>query len=317
MPLRPVFIAGCDRSGTTMLGDILGSASDSFATPESQWIHEYLLISHLQGFADTLHAARWLKAHFRFAVWDLALSDEQLAALIDLTNPRVTIDNVIGAYLKQHGRDPEDNLWWCDHTPDNFKFYALLKSCFPAAKYIHIVRDGRAVFQSIKPLDWGPNNAYMGTRYWTTRVQQALMVEVAEGSNCYRIRYEDILRNPEEALSRLCEFTGQAYHEPMLDGGGLILPEFTQNQHKLVGKRPDASRLENWRNGLSKTEIVEFESYPWSRMIMEKMGYTMDTAEPSIQRFYIVVYRYFHDSFMYLWNRRKHIRMEKKKLRSQ
>ena len=40
------------------------------------------------------------------------------------------------------------------------------------------VRDGRAVCESIKSLDWGPNNAYTASRHWSTRLQEALAVEV-------------------------------------------------------------------------------------------------------------------------------------------
>lgn len=315
MNIKPVFIAGCDRSGTTMLGDILGSAEESFATPESQWVHEFLLMLQANGFTDALHAARWLRAQFRFAVWELDLSEQGLADLIDLKDARSSIENIIAAYLQQHDRSVDGAFWWCDHTPDNFKFYPLLKSCFPEARFIHIVRDGRAVFNSIRDLDWGPNNAYMGSRFWVERVQLALQVEMAEKGNCRRVRYEDILRNPEVLISELCDFTGQVYKEDLLDGGGVVLPGFTRGQHKLVGKRPEPSRIDSWRKHMSGAQISEFEAYPWTRVLMQTFDYPMDTTAPEKISVLRVLFRYVHESLKYMLNRLKHRGMEQRSLK--
>ena len=35
--MKPVFIGGCDRSGTTMLGAMIGAHPDCITTPESQF----------------------------------------------------------------------------------------------------------------------------------------------------------------------------------------------------------------------------------------------------------------------------------------
>jgi hypothetical protein len=43
MNYRPVFIGGCDRSGTTLLGNLLGCSPWALTTPESQFMHELLL----------------------------------------------------------------------------------------------------------------------------------------------------------------------------------------------------------------------------------------------------------------------------------
>ncbi len=307
---RPIFIAGCDRSGTTMLGDQLGAAEGAFATPESQWMHEFLMLLQLRAFAAPAEAAGWLRGHFRFAVWDLSGPDVPLAELIDLNAPRATIERIVQAYLQRHHPARASSQVWVDHTPDSFKFYPLLRHYFPDARYIHIVRDGRAVFQSIKSLDWGPNNAYIGSRYWTERVQQALAVEAAEDNNCLRVRYEDILADPAQALSRLCQHADLGYSEALLEGGGLVLPGFTRGQHQLVGRRPDASRAEAWRKKLRPGEIAEFEAYAWSRQLLRSFGYPLDTPAPIKISTLTVLLRYSGDFVMYFLNRWRHRRME-------
>ena len=50
-----------------------------------------------------------------------------------------------------------DFKYWVDHTPVNLKFFMHLVKHYERAKFIHIVRDGRAVASSVIPLEWGPN----------------------------------------------------------------------------------------------------------------------------------------------------------------
>lgn len=317
MTYRPLFIGGCDRSGTTMLGDILGATPRSFATPESQWVHQLAPLLHLQNFSNAEEAVEWLRTEFRFAVWDLNDKRGELEAAMRLDNPRSSVEAIINCYLQHNQPEKREAPVWVDHTPDNIYFYPVLRSLFPDARYVHIVRDGRAVFQSIRDLDWGPNNAYMGTRFWAKRLEQAIGVEMAEGDNCLRVRYEDVLRDPAAEVQRICAFADLPYDPAMLNGGGLILPTFTRGQHKLVGKPPDASRIEAWRNKLTPREIADFEAWPASRRYMQVFGYTADTDSAVVRGGLHTFWSYIHDFALYLRNRWRHKRMEQNKVRGE
>ncbi len=314
MTYRPLFIGGCDRSGTTMLGDILGASAQSFATPESQWVHQLAPRLHLQAFDAPGALLDWLCGEFRFAVWDM----DRVRDLDDLDLPldhaRACVEAILRRYLERNLPEKAGAAVWVDHTPDNVRYYPLLRALFPDARYVHIVRDGRAMFQSVRDLDWGPNNAYMGTRFWAERLEQALGVEMAEGGRCLRVRYEDILRQPAAEIERVCAFAELPYDEGMLNGGGLILPEFTRGQHQLVGKPPDASRLDAWRKKLSRAEIEDFEAWPPSRLFLQRFGYALDTPEPVQRGGLHTLWCYLQDFGQYLRHRLKHRRMEQAKL---
>jgi hypothetical protein len=310
MNYRPVFIAGCDRSGTTLLGDLLGNSRWSVTTPESQFLHDLLIQLQVKSFATTIAAARWLSQHFRFAAWGLPLNDQELATLIDLEHPRVTIENLIRCYVAHTHPDKTGADIWIDHTPDNFKYQTMLKRLFPEARYIHIVRDGRAVCASIKPLDWGPNNAYTASRHWAQRLQEGLAVEVAEDTNCLRVHYEDLLDDPAGTLRRLCEYIDMPFEAGMLAGGGLQLPEFTTGQHSLVGRPLDPTRADRWRRLLSHQEVRDFESYPLAYTLLNQMGYTPSHPAPPVLSSLRVLRCYCHEFVNYLRNRRRHLRME-------
>jgi hypothetical protein len=310
MSYRPIFIAGCDRSGTTLLGDMLGNTRWSITTPESQFIHDMLIQIGLDSLMTPEHAARWLLNHFRYVAWNLPLSVSELAKLIVLEQPRQTIENLIDSYVRLTHPDKTDADIWIDHTPDNFKVQTMLKRYFPEARFIHIVRDGRAVCASIKALDWGPNNAYMASRHWATRLQEALTVEVAEGDNCLRVRFEDLLLDTAPTLRRICEFIDLPFEPSIVSGGGLTLPQFTRIQHRLVGKPLDATRAADWQNKLSRTEIRDFESYPLSHTLLARMGYDTMFTEPPQLSSARVLSCYCHEFVHYLINRSRHRSME-------
>lgn len=312
MNFRPVFIAGCDRSGTTLLGDLLGSSSWSVVTPESQFIHDLLIRFGLQSFCDEQAAANWLQAHFRYSAWNLALTTSQLASKIDIKQPRKTIENLVAAYVSQHHPAKLAADIWIDHTPDNFKYQAMLKSLYPEARFIHIVRDGRAVCASIKPLDWGPNNAYMASRHWATRLQEAMAVEFAEGDNCMRVRFEDLLHKPEKTIRDLCNFIHLPFDQELLNGGGLTLPDFTRKQHSRVGGAPEPSRASSWEKQLSKDEIRDFESYPLAHTLLHSLGYETQHPTPPQLSATRVLRCYCHEFISNINNRAQHRRMEQK-----
>jgi len=315
MKYRPIFIAGCDRSGTTMLGDMLGCSPWAIVTPESQFIHEFVIQMRLTSFAAADNAAAWLEHNSRFLTWNLSQTRSQLADLVELDNPRATVERLLGAYQRQYHPDLNGADVWIDHTPDNFKYHPILKDLFPEARFIHVVRDGRAVSASIKHLNWGPNNAYMASRHWADRLMQALTVEVAESANCLRVHYEQLVSEPDKVLSEICRFIDLPFTADMIDGGGLVLPDFTRRQHRLVGRRPDPEKAQQWKKTTSRTELRDFESYPLSHTLLERMGYEPVFAAPPRLYPWQILGRYLHEYFRYLVNRRSHRRMEQLILR--
>jgi hypothetical protein len=312
MIYRPVFIGGCDRSGTTLLGDLLGCSPWALTTPESQFMHELLLHLKLASFSTPREIARWLQSHFRYAVWDLPLATEELERIVSAKTPRQIIEGIVQRYACHHHELKQHADVWVDHTPDNFKYHAMLKAQFPEARFIHIVRDGRAICASIKGLDWGPNNAYTASRHWAERLQQSLVVESAEGNNCLRVRYEDLVTQADVVIEKICHFIDIPFDSAMLKGGGLKLPRFTLSQHRLVGITPQADRATQWRDKLSHKELRDFESYPFSRTLLQQLGYTLEFAQPPVLSRFDVLGRYCHEFALNLLHRYRHKRMERR-----
>ncbi|MEE2711619.1 MAG: sulfotransferase [Planctomycetota bacterium] len=255
--MRPVFIGGCSRSGTTLLGSMLGAHSDALCTPESQFKTEaFREHDPLSPNADLAAAFTWLRHHRRFRFWGLPASPAD-AKLDD--GYRGLLEWIVGRYGDSVGK--HESTVWVDHTPNNLERGRALLSVFPEARFVHIVRDGRAVAASVLPLDWGPNTIREAATWWASKLAFGLAAESHLASDqIIRVRYEDLLHHPARELERLCEALDMPFEERMIDATGFQAPSYTTTQHELVGQLPNASRADRWRTQLSDRDIEIFEA---------------------------------------------------------
>ncbi|MEL7170406.1 MAG: sulfotransferase, partial [Bacteroidota bacterium] len=199
----------------------------------------------------------------RYRIWGAATTAELIACIqseraketLGQTPGRVALDLVVRAYAERHGAG--DSRWWVDHTPENLHQAMQLRAAYPEARFVHVVRDGRAATASVLKLDWGPHDVLTASRWWVESVAHGLAAESALGA--VRVRYEDLVRDPDHALQTLCTQIGVPFSAEMAEGKGFDVPAYTQGQHRLVGGRPDSSRIDAWRSALTKREIALFE----------------------------------------------------------
>jgi hypothetical protein len=250
---KPIIIFGCQRSGTTFLGSLLGANTACICVPEfsSKFI---FLDKPTVDFPVSEIAKDW-----RFRLW--RLPQQKLMECDSLIGHSSSI--VIDRLVKLYGAEIAQKRFdcWVDHTPENVEYLDKILAVFPHAKFLHLVRDGRGVFASFKSLYWGPSTPILASQFWSGKVGLGLAAEDYLGKNrVKRVIYEDLLANPEAVLKELCEFVELKFQKEMLEGNGLIVPEYTRKQHELVGQRADPARGSSWRKKLSAREIEIFEN---------------------------------------------------------
>jgi len=112
---------------------------------------------------------------------------------------------------------------WVDGTPEYSFYICGLRKLFPDALFVHIFRDVRAVVRSMlnfhrvagAQLVANEQEAY---HYWLRTVNACIEAERAYGpSVVYRIRYTDLVNNPEPALRSLLGFLGEPYTAKCLE----------------------------------------------------------------------------------------------------
>lgn len=248
---RAVLIGGCPRSGTTLLGTLLATEFTSVITPESQFKTDWFRFK-----SKVSDAWRYVLAHRRFRLWETPVDGSLREASDSIVD---VLDKVISLYASRTHQDPDGV--WIDHTPNNLRFALRLSALLGTdLKFIHIVRDGRAVANSIAPLDWGPNTPVACGRFWSAHVGIGLAAEAALGQRVLRVRFEDLLRAPNKVLREIGRFAELEARTSGPDLEETPMPNYyLQNYHRLLAGGIVKSRADGWKSNLPPRFVELFE----------------------------------------------------------
>jgi len=256
--MKKVFIGGHPRSGTTLLGAMIGAHKSCICTPESQFKIRVLRKNNIQ-IGENVRldkALNAIKRDWRFKIWGLKINSYPSH---EVKTYEGLLEYLIKQYALKTGKNNPDI--WVDHTPSNIKNAERLLKLFSEVKFIHLVRDGRAVAASILPLDWGANTIYKAALSWKKRLIENINVENRLNNKILkRVKFEDLVQHPEKTIRDICNFLEIDYQETMIEGTGFRTPAYTKKQHSLVGKGPTTSEISAWERLLSKRQIEIFES---------------------------------------------------------
>jgi hypothetical protein len=205
----PVFILTASRSGSTLLRFILDTHPD-FACPPETMITA-ACVSLLRSW-DILENAG--SGQQRVVTGPAQLPGEAMATVRD------TVDQLYGRYLARRGKPR-----WCDKSLDSLYSPDLLATLYPEARFICLYRHCMDVIASgIEVCPWGVsrfgfdpyvaqspgNNVAAIGSYWVDCARLMLGFEGRQPERCHRVRYEDLVSEPEEVTSRLLSFLGAA-----------------------------------------------------------------------------------------------------------
>src|SRR5262245_28287594 len=272
--MRPLFIGGCPRSGTTLLGTVLGAHPDCCPVPESQFKIE--LLSKLPRDAEPAQAMRALRTALRsprFQSWRSALGQLEPAGIGPAGSYAELIDRLAAAYAGVAGK--REATHWIDATPSNKNFLPTLLQLFPDARAIHIVRDGRAVAHSVMQRDWGPNTVITAAWWWLGHLAHGLAAEQSLAPDrIRRVQYEALVRHPKATLAGLCQWLELEYSERMLDCRCYTVDSRAATYNPLTTRAPQDDRADAWRKTLSARQVDIFEAE--SKEMLTYLGYAMD-----------------------------------------
>lgn len=161
----------------------------------------------------------------------------------------------------------------------------FFKAIFPEAKFVHIVRDGRAVANSFLQMDWwtgyrGPENWYLGPISEEYRLRwessdrsfivlagiawEILVTSVEQDAsrigheNVSTVRYEDFLGDPAGKIRSICDFCDLDFNDDAAD--------------RLSRSHIDPSRRQSFLTDLSSGQLEELTECIAGTL--EKYGYS-------------------------------------------
>jgi len=267
MTNAPIFIVGCGRSGTSLLRRFLCQHSHVGIPLESLFIVDYLQASSRIP-VDRMTAM--LVREPELKEWGL---HPTRADLRDCTTVAQAIDRLHQLYLA-----PLRKVRWGQKTPRFVRHLPLLNAHFPDGRFIHLVRDPRAVSASLIRSNVHHSTAYYAARRWITDVEQGLAFERAAPHAILRVAYEDLVAGPEDVLRRLCEFCGLEFEPAMLatpQGRGAEYSDFYSRIHANVDRPATTDFVDRWEQDLTEQQVALIESVAAEGM--GQLGYARTT----------------------------------------
>lgn len=113
-----------------------------------------------------------------------------------------------------------------------------LHHVWPNARYVHLIRDPRAVARSSVNMGWDGNVWFAADRWMEAESLWDHLAASLRPGSYITVRYEDLVRDPGAELERICHFVGVPFDGSMLEFHRrstyeAISPEFVESWRKL------------------------------------------------------------------------------------
>lgn len=244
----PFIIVGCPRTGTTLLRRILNTHSLIAIPPESLFVAEYLAAENL--------SLKKRKTMFcrdpAFRSWGVAPKPG------DLADCRTMADCVRVAhevYAAAQGKP-----CWGHKTQPFVRRGRLIAKHFRELRFVHTVRDSRAVARSLKRSGAHRLNVLIGATRYNLATSSGLDLEEELPERTYRVRYEDLVASPDETVRALCRWLQIPFQPAMIEEVGKVpLPmdaaEMKSTHHDNVNRPITSEFADRWQTDLTAEEI--------------------------------------------------------------
>ena len=259
--LLPIVVGGCGRSGTTLLRMMLDSHRRICCGPES---------SVFRGRALDPDA---LAARFGFG-------REEVRTIYNTARSRPEfIDGFAALCMQKSGKQR-----WAEKTPRNISRIGEIFRCFPKARFVHLLRDGRDVACSLRT---HPRHEVVDGKLIPLHTRKPIAGcarrwrDDIEGSRrwwsdprFHTVRYEELVLNPRPVLEKLMAFLGEDWDESMLAHAAAASPfrdatRFAQNPEALAAV--STASLSRWQRDLDPRDRRIFKRIAGDLLI--ELGY--------------------------------------------
>ena len=251
--LPPFFIVGCGRSGTTLLKSMLSAHPALHLMPETFFFRSILprVAQHEGAPWDSIDT--WWMA-------DMGITPRSIKPFVEKRlKEGGSPDCALLAAVFDTYRCKNPGKAIGEKTPDHINHLEAIRTYFPDARIIQIVRDPRAVLSSFRKVKVGSNAVSDVVNEWLGAIN---VLERWRGTEGFlAIRYEDLVENPEEVLREVCQTLGVDWLADLLEYHRRSETGFAPEQtHHANTMRPlFRSSLFSWRNELSDADIALIE----------------------------------------------------------
>lgn len=281
-----VFLVGSARSGTTLLRRIVNAHPLIAIAPETHWVPRFYEQRIGVTEADTVtgELVSHLAAYARFGRF--GVSEAALAQLAGGAEP-VSYATFVSGFYDLIGAARGKRLVG-DKTGQYARSLPTLHALWPAARFVHLIRDGRDLALSVLSWKEAPGASRFSTwaedpvmttaLWWSRNVGLARDAGSALPDGLYHeLRYEALVEQPERECAALCAFLDLPYDDAMLR----FHEGRTRNEPGLSAKRawlPITPNLRNWREQMAADDTERFEAVAGT--LLDELGYERAFPRP-------------------------------------
>lgn len=285
-----VFVVGAPRSSTTLVQRLLDAHPLLAVINETRWIAEWFEAGVGMGSDGSVTTEHLELLTGSSGFVKLELPEAFVREMVS-TAAGMDYATLVSTIFDEYGRVRGKELVG-DKTPRYVLHIDVLHSLFPAARFVHVIRDGREVALSVEQWNakrgargpgyiegWGDDPVTTTALWWGQHVRRGREAGGRIGQSTYHeLRYEHLTTDPEGACRDLCTFLGLDFDEAML--------RFNEGRERTDGKRSAKSSwlsptpgLRDWTTAMDPADIEAFEAAEGS--LLDVLGYPRAAPHPS------------------------------------
>ncbi len=289
----PIFIVGYLHSGTSLLHNLLGNHSLIFQPAGEIKFFENLpaLYSNYRDLSDLDDYHEYAKflntiitsghSITKYKEWQVKEAHIYDYLVSNRNSLKKDHESLLFAALDFAASESQAK-YWVEKSPNNIFYLDRILAHSVDAKVIELIRDGRDILASKKVRKRNVNIEFKNARKqqrkalerkyspfleisgWKSAVLAGLSAKAEYQDRLTTVNYENLVQNPEENMSEICDFLGIEYESGMIQ---LSYRNSAQLGLRKVREIHDSS-VGNYRHVLNRYEICFAENY--CRIIFRK-----------------------------------------------
>lgn len=230
------FLICSERSGSNLITKLLDNHSKYCGPTPPHLLRVFYPILHKYG--DLSEDVNWKKLvedvydffNVKIGVWQTKPVKEKMLIL----NPRTLASLVQYIYNIEAKNHNKERVFIKEVK--TYDFFNEINHDFPNAKFVWMVRDPRDM-----ALSWNKSPVHRGdvvraAKIWQVNQSETLKLYHQFPNKILLVKYEDLIRNQNKELKRICEFLDIEFEERML------------NYHEKKISKENAVQTDNWKN---------------------------------------------------------------------
>ena len=267
----PVFVAGLERSGTSLLYALLASHSNIAMTRRTNlWRYFYDQYGDLSD-PDNLNRCVDMMMRYKRLV-KLGPDPERIKREFRMGEPSYPR---LFALLEEHHAERAGKPRWGDKSLNTERYARPIFDAYPGSRILHMIRDPRDRYASVQTR-WGSRRGGTGTGVgeWLRSADLASVNAQRYPEQYLVVRYETLTTDPEQTVRKICTFIDEPFEPTMftMEGATSFRDQGSNSSYgaRAAGEISTAS-IGRYSTILSPAQIKFFDAVAGRRMA--RFGY--------------------------------------------